>query len=694
MENNRITSHPILTIPEKDQINFKWEGKNLFAKKNDTISAALIANDIHIFNHHPKTNSPQGIFCANGQCAQCMVLVNGISQKACMTIIEEGMCIEKIVGNPSLIINSNEKQAILEKKVKVLIIGGGPAGMSAAKELADKGIAVLLIDDKATLGGKLTLQTHRFFGSVEDVHAGKRGFEIGELLQKEIKGHPLIDVWTETTCIAVFSDKKIGVLKNNIQYVLIEAEAILFATGAREKSLKFPGNTLPGIFGAGAFQTLLNRDLVRPGNKVVVIGGGNVGLIAAYHALQANIKVAALLEASPFIGGYQVHFDKLRRLGVPIFTSHSIIQAFGKDHVNAIEFMKVNQDFKPISDTNNILECDTVLLAVGLNPVNELSQQAKNFGLNVFEAGDCKEIAEASAAIFSGKMVAIDILNSFGYINKDNIKNLKDEFNILKSKPGGMIEEILPNRKKGVYPVFHCIQEIPCNPCTQYCPYNLIQMDGTILNQPYITDYEACIGCGKCLVNCSGLAISLVDYRKSKEFVKVSIPSEFPLESINQTYFTLVDIQGYQLGSFQPIKHINNKKNNKTQIIEFEVPFKIAEKVIGFRLPFYEENPSSTSKSKNFDKLDSIVCRCEQVTEDDIRLLIKSGIKDFNQIKAITRAGMGACQSKTCESLIYQIMREEEIPVAEITPFTKRPLFIDVPFKHFTNPEDKNENKL
>ncbi|MHA1550968.1 MAG: FAD-dependent oxidoreductase, partial [Candidatus Heimdallarchaeaceae archaeon] len=100
--------------------------------------------------------------------------------------------------------------------------------------------------------------------------------------------------------------------------------------------LAFPGNTLPGVYGAGAFQTLVNRDLIKSSDKIFIIGGGNVGIIAGYHAIQAGIEVVGLVEALPFVSGYKVHEDKLRRLDVPIYTRHTVTAAHGKDHVEAV----------------------------------------------------------------------------------------------------------------------------------------------------------------------------------------------------------------------------------------------------------------------------------------------------------------------------------------------------------------------
>jgi len=188
--------------------------------------------------------------------------------------------------------------------VECLIIGGGPAGLSAAIELGKVGVRTLVVDDKHRLGGKLVLQTHKFFGSIKDCYAGTRGIDIATRLEEEVRSFENVQVWLDTTALAVFSDRKVGVLQGQ-HYVVVQPHVLLVATGAREKSLVFKGNTLPGVYGAGAFQTLLNRDLVRPAERLFIVGGGNVGLIAGYHALQAGIEVVGLCEALPDCSGYK-----------------------------------------------------------------------------------------------------------------------------------------------------------------------------------------------------------------------------------------------------------------------------------------------------------------------------------------------------------------------------------------------------
>ena len=129
--------------------------------------ANQFANDIKVFGHHPKDNSPQGIFCANGQCSACMVIVNGKPMKACMTPLRKNMVVESCDGLPTLPEedeNVNISDPIVTE-ADVLIIGAGPSGLAATEILAKYGLErIILIDDKDRMGGKLVLQTHKFFG--------------------------------------------------------------------------------------------------------------------------------------------------------------------------------------------------------------------------------------------------------------------------------------------------------------------------------------------------------------------------------------------------------------------------------------------------------------------------------------------------------------------------------------------------
>ena len=685
----RIEKHPILSIPEKRKIHFYWNKKKLEANKGEVISSALFANGIHVFGHHANDGSPQGMFCANGQCAQCTVIANGIPVKSCMTKVEKNMIVESVEGIPELpkSVDNLQFSDIKEIETDVLIVGGGPAGLSAALQLGERGINALIVDDKDRLGGKLVLQTHKFFGSIDDCYAGTRGIDIATILKDELQKHPSLKVWLNSIVLYVFSDKKVGVVTNGKNYAIVNPRIVLNAAGARERSLVFPGNTLPGIYGAGAFQTLVNRDLVKPAKRLLVVGGGNVGLIAAYHALQAGIDVIGLVEALPQCGGYKVHSDKIKRLGVPIHTSHTILSANGKEHVESVTVGKIDKNFKPIAGTEKTYECDTVLIAVGLSPVNEFFKQAEQAGMNVFAAGDAKEIAEASSAMFNGKIAGLEIARILGKEDKPVPKEWYEKADLLKSPPGPITtppDDSSP--ETGITPVIHCHQQIPCNPCVSVCKQGVIHIPGdSLLEKPQVVNNE-CIGCNKCLFVCPGLAISLVDYREDQENPTVSLAYEvYNYEYKKGDAVPLTDYEGNRLQEAIVIDTAIGKKSRKTQIIKVRVPKDIAKQVAGFRIQ--KDEVTLPEDEIKLDRIsdDAIVCRCERITAGEIRKLIRLGIRDLNQIKAITRAGMGACGGKTCEDLILQMFKEEEVHLEEVTLNTMRPVFVEAPLGVFSN---------
>jgi sarcosine oxidase, subunit alpha len=688
MSNNRIVRHPILSVNECQEIEFFWQGNRITAHADETIASALIANGIHIFGHHHRDHSPQGIFCANGQCSQCMVIANGKPVKSCMELVKPGLKVMPADGLPELpqVNSAPQMQDIEEIRVPVLIIGGGPSGLSAAIELGKLGIEVILVDDKHRLGGKLVLQTHRFFGATNAVYAGTRGIDIATRLEKDVRSFSTIDIWVESTALAVFSDHHIGILRNGHEYILVKPQVVLVATGAREKFLAFRGNTLPGVFGAGAFQTLVNRDLIRPAEKLFIVGGGNVGLIAGYHALQAGIGVVGLVEALPECGGYKVHRDKLARMGVPIYTSHTILSANGSDRVESVTIGQVDANFHPIPGTEKSFACDSLLIAVGLDPVNEFYIKALEYGLPAFAAGDAEEIAEASAAIFSGKIKGLEIAKTLGCPGINIPKEWYRTIDILKSKPGASQPEIgSDDNAGGVVPIVHCTQEIPCDPCASVCPNGLFNVDeNDIRSIPvFLGNNYCCVMCERCVAGCPGLAITLVDYRSNLDYPTVSIPYEFIRETISKhDIVTVMNTTGEPLGELPVMSVHKIPRSDRTLIIQVQAPKEIAQQIAGIKV---QEKAITLPLDEFVDHIhdDTIICRCERVTAGEIRELIRQGYRDINEIKAISRAGMGACGSKTCSTLIHRLFREHGIMDKELVDFTKRPLFIEVSLSAF-----------
>ncbi len=252
-------------------------------------------------------------------------------------------------------------------KKELIVIGGGPAGLCAAKNAAEAGCHVLIVERSYRVGGQLIKQTHKFFGS-QKTYAKTRGFDIAKKLINDVLAlSDKIEIMTDATVIGLYDEKVITVYQKGI-YHKFQADAIVVATGASEKFLAFENNDLPGIYGAGAVQTLMNLYGVLPGDSLVMVGAGNIGLIVSYQLMQAGVKVKALIEAAPKIGGYLVHASKLRRLGVPIYTSTTIKRAIGKNAVEQIETVELDPQWNMIQGTEKIIDVDAVCISVGLTP--------------------------------------------------------------------------------------------------------------------------------------------------------------------------------------------------------------------------------------------------------------------------------------------------------------------------------------
>ena len=577
---------------------------------------------------------------------------------------------------------------VREVVTDVLIVGGGPAGLTAAVELASHGVAVILSDDKLSLGGKLSLQTHNFFGSVGDCYAGHRGTEIGRLLEDQVRAQSGVDVWTDSPVVGVFQDGEVGVVKQG-RFTVVKPKALLVAAGAREKALAFQGADLPGVYGGGAFQTLVNRDLIKPSQRLLIVGGGNVGLIVAYQALQAGIDVVAVVEILPQVGGYKVHRDKILRLGIPVYTSTTVLRAEGTEHVERVIAARVDERFRPIGGTEVVFDVDTVLVAVGLSPVNELFEEGRRLGMAVYSAGDAHEIAEASAAMFSGKIVARTILRDLG-IPVEIPEAWRTMGTMLSSHPGPVVGAYAPPTGVPVYPVIRCAQEIPCNPCTTVCPKDSILIpEGNILGRPQLAG--ACVGCLKCVAICPGLAITMVDrrYDPTGRLAKVTIPWEMPegLVAPGQTVPT-TGFEGEPVGTGKVIRILSGKALNHRRLMVLEVPASEADQIAGVRIRPIEPlvHPEAVAPPEDAE---TILCRCERVTRETVVEFIRAtGTRDLNAVKAGLRSGMGPCGGKTCDELILRVFRELGVDARTVTSPVRRPFTQEVPITAFLTVDD------
>ncbi len=687
----RIEEHPILdTTRTQKEVSFTFDGVPMRGLEGEMVSSALFANGITRFSIHRKDGAPQGIFCANGQCSQCTVIIDGHAQKSCVTPLREGMDIRTLNRLPALP-PDDEPLRNHEKKVvncDVLVVGGGPSGLTAAIELAKLGLRVVLADDKDRLGGKLVLQTHKFFGSEEDCYAGTRGYEIARILEKELRSYKNVTVFTETAVVGIYKDRKAGLFEKNRRYLLVSFEGLIVSAGAREKSIVFPGNDLPGVYGAGAFQTLVNRDLVRAAKKVLVVGSGNVGLIAAYHALQAGIAVAGIVEIASEISGYKVHADKIRRMGVPIYLNTTVLSAAGNGKVERVTVAEVDKQWNPILETARTYEVDTLLIAAGLTSADEFYEMAERFEFKVVKAGDADEIAEASSAMFGGRIAGLKMARLLGEdVVIDDTWLKKAE--VLKSRPGEVFPLDPVTLTDKFQPIFTCIQEIPCNPCTTVCPKGAIKLKdktGTIMDVPYLAG--ECIGCGICVAACPGLAITLARKVDDKT-AEVVLPHEFIVPFKVGDKVPVTDIDGNLLEEATVVKLQLNKKY-KTTLVTVRTTLGNAEKVAGIRVQGEKETRPLPKPVFDYVPENGIVCRCERVTLGEVVKFIKEHkVRDINQLKQI-RVGMGACGSKTCSVQFPRVFKAAGVDFSTVAEGSIRPLSVEVPMYAIVN-EEKTE---
>ncbi len=358
------------------------------------------------------------------------------------------------------------------KKVKffdILVIGAGPAGLCAAIEAANQGAKVLLVDENQCVGGQLIKQTHKFFGSKHE-KAGSRGIQIALDLENELKKlekKGKITLLLDSTVIGYYEEKdnihKFGIVKRSdfiSTLYEVTCKSAIFSCGAMENMLLFPGNDLPGVYGAGSVQTLMNVYGVKPGKKVIMVGAGNVGLIISYQLLQAGICVDRVVEAAPIIGGYNVHAAKLRRCNVPIYTSHTIKEVYGDEKVEGAVIIKLDKNWQEVKGSDEIVDCDTICLAVGLTPSTrllfqldvkmELIPEAGGYVAlhddrlqttvkGVYVAGDSSGIEEASTAMIEGKIAGVSAAHFLGYNNRAKalLKKYQEELKSLREGPFG-----------------------------------------------------------------------------------------------------------------------------------------------------------------------------------------------------------------------------------------------------------------
>ena len=265
------------------------------------------------------------------------------------------------------------------REIDLVIIGGGPAGMSAALAAHEAGIRDLLIlerDEK--LGGILQQCIHNGFG-LHRFGEELTGPEYAWRYEKEVI-EKKIPTLLNTMVLDITPDKVITATNSESGVFQLKAKAVILAMGCRERSrgaLNIAGTRPAGIYSAGTAQKYVNLKGYLPGKEVVILGSGDIGLIMARRMTLEGAKVHAVCELMPYSGGLARNIEQcLNDFNIPLKLSHTVVEIHGRERLEGVTIAKVDERRRPISETREYIPCDTLLLSVGLIPENELSKTA------------------------------------------------------------------------------------------------------------------------------------------------------------------------------------------------------------------------------------------------------------------------------------------------------------------------------
>jgi len=666
----KITEHPILEVPAGEKVFFNFEGKNISGEKGFTIAAALHQSG-HPVHSHSLRDRNRSLECGIGKCGACEMLVDGSVKRICITYVDDIKEVREIPKDYTPhVVQFFKDEPVKVYKTDVAIIGAGPAGLACREILKLHNISNIVIDNNSRIGGQFIMQTHQFFFfEKRQKFGGMRGFDIA----KTLAGDDHNGIFLDSVVWDILQGKRIAVknIKTN-EIFFVDAGYMVVATGAVPFMPAFVNDDLPGVYTAAVVQKMMNNEFTLLGKNILTVGAGNIGYLTSYQLMQAGARVKAIIEAMPGEGGFPVQANRVRRLGIPVITSHILLKAIPNKENTGITGAVIAEceNFEPVTGTEKIINgIDAINICTGLVPDDQLLIKGNEiFGRNCFGAGDAIRIGEGTSAVVRGKQVAYEILQEMGErFDYDAYLEISKEYIDSQQHPVRVIQDpFIPDddrMNKRPFVLIDCLYGFACNPCEFACPFHAITKTSTS-NVPVI-DFEKCTGCMACVYQCPGLAIFGYNLKKDWLF----LPLEYEVKEGTSVF--LVGNNGAKLGEGTVEKVL--VKENKTNIARIRSIDVHGTPLINVRGFIAKENyPEPVSFKKSYEITGNLkyVCHCDDVTlEEIIETIGDRKFISIDEVKHTTRLGMGACRGKRCIKRLKQTIASEGISVVgDATP--------------------------